>query len=116
MDRISHQARPLDVLITAHHELRIRKTVEMVDKISNTQLTELNSKPHGGKSLINLIDSDIGDHLYTHPGSVHYEFIFLDQFHGTFHIHFDQKKKSEIKLMKISNAKNCTTKACVAHI
>ena len=71
-DRITPQSRPIDVLITFLHELHLRNTFEMVDKISNMQLVDLNSKPHGRKSLRNLIDRAIGTIVYLPPGSLHY--------------------------------------------
>ena len=66
---ITPQDRPLNVPITAIHEIHLGKTFDMVDKISNMQLSDLKSKPHGGKSLSNLIDHDSGDRLYPTPGS-----------------------------------------------
>ena len=77
-DRITTQARPLDVLITALHELHLRKKIEMVNTRSNVQLADLNSKPHGGKSLRNIIDRAIGVRFNTPPGSLHYQQICLD--------------------------------------
>ena len=50
-DRIITQTRPLDVLISYLHELHPRKASEMVDTRSKMQLSDLNSKPHGRKSL-----------------------------------------------------------------
>ena len=50
VDRITPQVRPLDVLITALHELHIRKIFEMVDTRSSMQLDDLNSKPRDEKS------------------------------------------------------------------
>ena len=47
--RITSQAIPLNVLITALHKLCLGKTFEMVDTRSKMQLAELNSKPHGVK-------------------------------------------------------------------
>ena len=47
-DRITPQARPLDILITALHNIHPQNTFEMVDIISNMQLSDLNSKPRGG--------------------------------------------------------------------
>ena len=41
VDRITNKARPLDVLITALHELHLKKTFEMVHTISNMQLADL---------------------------------------------------------------------------
>ena len=41
-DRINPQYRPLDFLITAFHELHLRKTFETVDTRSKTQLSDLN--------------------------------------------------------------------------
>ena len=43
------QSRPTEVLITSLHELHLRKTFDMVDTISNIQLSDLRFKPHGGK-------------------------------------------------------------------
>ena len=50
-DRITPQYKPLEILITTLHELQIRKTFDTVDTRSNMQLSGLNSKPHGEKSL-----------------------------------------------------------------
>ena len=63
-NKITPQSRPLNILITAIHELHLRKTFEMVDKRSNMQLSYLNSKPHGRKILRNLIDRAIGARFY----------------------------------------------------
>ena len=69
MGIITPLSRPINVLITALREIRPRKTVDMVDTRSNMQLSDLKSKPHGGKILSNLIDHDSGDRLYPTPGS-----------------------------------------------
>ena len=63
-DRITPQARPLDVLIADFHQIHLRKTFEIVDKRSNMQLADLNSKPNGKKSLQNLVDHAIGALFY----------------------------------------------------
>ena len=110
IDEYNHQDRNIDVLITALHELCLRKKIEMVETRSNMQLANLNSKTHGRKSLRYFIDRSIGYHIYTPQVSVNYRFLFLDQFLGPSHINFDQKKKSDIRIMKISNARNCTMK------
>ena len=86
------------------------------EKKSNMQLADLNSKHHGGKVLRNLIDYDIGSHFYTLPGSVKYKLIHLDQIHGPSHINCEQKKKSDIKTKKTSNARNYTTKPLTTQI
>ena len=59
VDIINPQDRPIEFLINALHELCLRKIFEMVDTRSNMQLSDLNYKPHGGKSLRNLIDRSI---------------------------------------------------------
>ena len=91
LDIITTQAWSLDVLLTALHELHPRKTFEMVDKRSNIQLADLNSNPHGGKILRDLIDHAIGSRFYPNTGSKQYKLLWLDQFHGHW-------------IMKISNA------------
>ena len=109
-DRIITQARPLNVLITSLHELHLRKIFHMVGTRSNMKLSNLKSKPQGGKSLKNIIDHAIGDHFYPTPGSVHYKLLCLDHFRGPSQISFDKNKKIDIIMTKISNACNRTTK------
>ena len=55
-DIITTQARPL------------RKKIEIVETRSNMQLADLNSKPHSGKILRNLIYRAIGYRFYPPPG------------------------------------------------
>ena len=52
----------LEVLITDLHKYHNQKTFEMVDKRSNMQLDDLNSNPHGGPSLWNLLNHIISTH------------------------------------------------------
>ena len=111
MDRITPQYIPFDVLITAIHELHLRKTFEMVDTRSTMQLSDLNSKHHGGKNLQNTIDHAIRFLFYPPPGSLHYHKLRMGHFHEPTNINCEQKKKSEIKKTKISSAHNRTTKA-----
>ena len=92
-DRITPQARPIDVLNTTIHELHPRYFLTMVDTILNIQISDLNSKPHGRKSLRNLIDCAIGSQLYPPPGSLHSQLICLGQFHGPTHINCEKKIK-----------------------
>ena len=48
-DIITPQARPLNVLITAFHELHLRKIFEIAETRSNMQISDLNSKPNEKK-------------------------------------------------------------------
>ena len=57
---ISPQYRPLIILIANLHEHNLSKTFDMVGKRSNMKLYDLNSKPHGGKSLRDIIYLSIG--------------------------------------------------------
>ena len=115
-DRITPQARYLNILITALHELHLRKTFDMVDPRSNMHLANLNYKPHVGKSLINTIDCAISARFYPPPGPEHYKILCLYKCHEPSHINFDQNNKSEIRMGKISNAHNFTTKPCANQI
>ena len=72
----------------------------MVYTRSNMQLTDLNSKPHGGKSLRNLIDCAIGVWFYPPPVSLYYQKIFLGQFYEPNHINCEKNKKSGIKIQQ----------------
>ena len=76
----------------------------MEDTISKMQLSDLNYKPHGGKSIRNPIRHSIGARFYPPPVSVHYKLLILDQFYGPSHIIFYQNKKSDIIMMKICNS------------
>ena len=62
-DKISPQSRPLDFLITALHDIHLRKCFGMVDTRSNMQLSSLSSKPHEDKSLRYIVDRAIGVHF-----------------------------------------------------
>ena len=70
-DRITLQARPLNILITVLHEIHLRKNFNMVDTRSNIQLADLNSKPHEKKMIRNIIHNAIGSRFYPPPVSVH---------------------------------------------
>ena len=80
----------------------------MVDTRSNMQLSDLKNRPHGGKSLRNLIYRAMGACLYPPPVSVHYKLPLLYQFHVTSHIHSEGKKKSDIKMTKTCDTCNLT--------
>ena len=75
------------------------------------QLSDLNSKHHGGKSLQNIIDRAIRVLFYPPLVSLHYHKLRMGHFHEPTHINCEQKKKSDIKKTKISSAHNRTTKA-----
>ena len=69
----------------------------MVDTKSKIQLSYLNSKPHGGEILMDLIDRAIGVRFYPPLGSEYYKLLRLAKFHGCTHINdnhsmHDQKK------------------------
>ena len=115
-DIITPQSIPISALITALHELRIRKTFEIVDTRSYMQLSDLNSKPHGRKSLQNIIDCVIGVQFCPPTGSHHYQQLCIGQFHDPNHINCEQKKKIEIKTTKLSGECNRTTKAIADQI
>ena len=74
------------------------------------QLVDLKSDPHGGKILRNIIDRAVGAHFYPPPRSEHSKLLCLDHFYGPFQINCEQEKKSEIRMRKIPNTRNCTTK------
>ena len=67
-DRIKTQARNIDIIITALHEIYLRNFF-MVDTRSNMKVSDLNYKPHGGRSLRDLIDLEIGVRFYPPQGS-----------------------------------------------
>ena len=88
----------------------------MVDTRSNMQLSDLNYKPYGGKSLQNIIDCAICVRLYPPPVSLHYQQLCLGQFDGPTHVNCKHKNKSEIKKTKILSARNRTSKSCADQI
>ena len=74
------------------------------------ELSDLNSNPRDRKSLRHFIDSSRGALFYPPSGSVNYQILFLDNFHGPTHTNCEQNNKREVKKTKISNARNFTTK------
>ena len=92
------------------------KTFDMVGTRSNMQLADLNSNPHGGKSLRNIIDCAIVSHFYPPPGSVHHKLLLLDQFHEPSQRNCEQNNKIKIKMTKISDARNRTMKPRASQI
>ena len=96
MDIFTPQTIPLNVLITGLHELNLQKRFEMVDTRSYMQLDDLNSKPHGGKGLQDIINPAIGVCVYPPPGSKQYTLLILDKFHGSTNINDNH---SEIKIL-----------------
>ena len=80
-ERITPQARSLDVLITDLHEHRLRKTFNIADTISNTQLTDLKSKRYGGQSLRDIIQCAISPWFYPSQGSDNHTLLRLEKFH-----------------------------------
>ena len=77
------------------------KTFEMVDTRSDMQLSVLNSKPRGGKSLRGIIDRAIWAHFYLTPGLEHYKLLLIDQFCGPSHNNNNRKMKNEMKFLRI---------------
>ena len=73
----------------------------MVDTISNMQLADLNYKPHGRKSIRDILDRAIGVHFYPPPGSEHSKLLRLDHFHGTSHTNDNHKNNNEIRFVRI---------------
>ena len=62
------------------------------------QLSDIDSKTHGRKSLRDIIDRVIGVRLYPPPGSEHYKLLRLDKFHGSTYINDNQSKHDKKKI------------------
>ena len=95
-ERITTQLIPLNVRVTGLHELDPKK-IQMVDTRYIMQLADLNSKPHGGKILRDLIYRVIGVCFYPPPVSEYHKILLLDRFHGTSHINNSHRKNNEMK-------------------
>ena len=97
---IKPQARPLDVFVATLREIHLRETFYMVNTISNMQLSDLNSKPYGGKILIDIIGHAIIIRFYSPPESDHHKLLFLDRLHGPnhrqFHLRDNPDKNNEV--------------------
>ena len=72
-DIITLQSRPLVVLVVILWEICLRKSLDMVDTRSNTQLSDINSKPRGGKIIRDIINQSIGVCFYPPPWSENYK-------------------------------------------
>ena len=84
-DRITPQARPINILIIKLLEIHLLYTFYMVDTRSNIQLADINSKTCGVKGLIDIIDRAIGFRFYPPPVSEHYKLLRLNRFYGSTH-------------------------------
>ena len=73
----------------------------MVDTRSNMKLADINSKPHGGKILRDLIERLIVYRFYPPTGLKIYKLFLLDQFHGPSHINDNHMKKNDTTLARI---------------
>ena len=61
------------------------------------QRADLNSKPHGGKILRDIIDRAIGFLFYLPTVSEHYKLLFLDKIKGSTHINDHHMNNNEMK-------------------
>ena len=87
----------LKMIMTDNHENNPRKISDIVDTISNLQLDDLNSKPHGGPILRDLINRKIGARLYPPPGSIYHPLPCLENFYGPTHHETNSHDKSNTK-------------------
>ena len=62
------------------------------------QISDLNSKPLGVKSLRDLINRTIVVRLYPPLGSEHYRILHLEMFHESTHINDNQRENYETKI------------------
>ena len=99
--KITPNARTLSIHITDLHEVHLHKIFEMMNTRSNMQLSDLNSKPYGGKSLRDLVEYSIGVRFYPPPGSEHYKLLCLENFHFPTNINVNHRKKDETKTTRI---------------
>ena len=67
------------------------------------QLAGLNSKPHGVKSLRDIIDRTIGFCFYPPPVSEHYKLLHLEKFHESTDINNKHKNNNETKPKALFN-------------
>ena len=79
-DRITPEARPLDVLITGLHEHKLRGTFSIHDCRSDLQLAYFNSKPLGGDLLANKVYWAVGARYLPPKNSIHHQALQLNQF------------------------------------
>ena len=71
------------------------KTIEIVDTGSNMKLTNINSKPHEGKIIKDIIDRTIGVRLYPLHGSEHQKLLHLDRLYGPTQIQVHSHNKPD---------------------
>ena len=93
-NRFIPQAWPINSLITDLHAYHLKQTFATVDTISNKKYADLNSKPHGGQILRDIIDCAIGARFYPPSGSTHHKLLHLDQFHKYTHRQMPSNGKS----------------------
>ena len=79
-DRITPQARPIDVLITSLHEHHARGTFAIADCKSQLMLADFNSHPIGGDQLANRVFWAAGTRFLPPTNSRHYLLLQLDKY------------------------------------
>ena len=62
------------------------------------QLSDLNSKLHGRKSLSYIINGTIGVYFVPKPGSEHYKLLLLNRLHESNNINNNHSKNDNIKV------------------
>ena len=85
VNRITPQARYINILITDLHKYHLRQTFVTVDTISNTQLDDLNYKTQEVQILIYLVDQFICACFYLSSVSENHTPLHLDQLHNYTH-------------------------------
>ena len=78
--RITPNVRHLDVPLAYLHEQYLRKIFDLHYIITSLQQADINTKPHGGGSLKNVILDLIGFSFYPPASSDHYKLLQLDKY------------------------------------
>ena len=79
-DRITHQVRHLDVLITWLHEHSLRGTFTPEYKNTHTMLADFNTKPCTGKAFQEKVQYMRGHTYLPPPNSEHFRLLQLHQY------------------------------------
>ena len=79
--RLTPQVRHLDVPIAWLHEQWLRKVFEVIYTNTKLQKADINTKPHGGATLKDIILDLIGFKYFPPSNSQHYILLQLDKYH-----------------------------------
>ena len=98
-DRLTPRIRQLDMVLTWLHYQYVRGTFSPLYIVTTNNKGDMNTKPHGGETLVGKIFAIIGYKFYPPPSSLHYTLLELHKYNigvhrGSFLLPVKQKSSN----------------------